>query len=185
MELQKMIKAMTEVNLCTYFLLPLLGLSEHSFGESNFINSFLSEDGESIYVRVYNAKYVPEGVRQGSVLVMTTDKEEYLEFYFPDLWVEDVRHFMDGKYSLMSDSAKHFIRLNSGLEYQEERNGLQFSDFRLIALSRSPVLIEEWKRHLYNEGELSILDTDPTTELLEAPEDYMFFKKQVDYTETL
>jgi len=185
MELHKMIAAMKQVNLCSYFLLPLLGLSERSFGKSNFINSFVSEDGQYIYVRVYQSKVVPEDVRQGSVLVVTVDREEYLSFAFPELWKEDVQFFMSGKYSLMSKSAKHFICTYSGLEYKIERDGMHYTDFRLIALSRHPVLIEEWKRHLYNDNELSILDTDPTIELLEAPEDYTFFKKQVDYTETL
>ena len=186
MELQKMITAMKSVNLCTYFLLPLLGLSENSFGKSNFINSFVSENGQNIYVRVYQSKHVPEGVRQGAVLVVTVDKEEYLSFDFPELWKEDVQLFIDGKYSQMSKSAKVFICNYSGLEYKIEReDGLQYTDFRLIALFKHPMLIEEWKKHLYDEGELSILDTDPTLELLEAPKDYVFFNKQVDYTETL
>lgn len=176
---------MRQVNLCTYFLLPLLGVSEKSFGDNNFINSFIAKDGESIYVKVYRADNVPEGIRQGATLVVTVDKEEYLCFSFPELWEEDVYLFLQGKYSKMSSSAKDLIYKYSGLEYKVSKGELQYTDFRLIALSRHPILIEEWKRHLYDDGELSILDTDPTIELLEAPEDYTFFTQQVDYTETL
>lgn len=188
MELQHMITAMKEVNLCSYFLLPLLGLSKLSFGENNFVNSYLSEDGSQIYVRVYRVADVPGGVRLGVTKVVTADKQEYLLFNFPDMWKEDIETFMEGKYSLLSDSAKQIIRTTSGLDYKGlGEDGKYYTDFRIIALTRNPDLVAEWKSHLYdpNDRGLCILDTDPTIELLEAPGDYMFFRGQIEYTETL
>ncbi len=179
-----MITVMKEVNLCTYFLLPLLGLSERSFGEGNFTNSFLDRAEPFIYVGVSNLDRIPLDVRQGSSKIVAIDGTTYLRFRFPDLWALDIKKFAEGKYSTMSSTAKQAIRTYSGLMYKEEREGMMYSDFRLTALERSPALVEELKNHLYSDKDSSygvtILDTDPTTELLEAPGYYMFFNKEIE-----
>lgn len=175
-----MITAMKEVNICTYFLLPLLGLSEHSFGENNFKDSYVSEDGQYIYVGVHSVIVVPFGVRQDVPVVRTIDGEAYLKFKFPELWKNDVKLFLEGKYSKMSHYAKTAIRSHSGLMYKQEQGDTFFTDFRLVALDRSPDLIAEWNKHLYGEGSVSILDIDPTIELLEAPDYRIYFRKEVE-----
>lgn len=179
-----MITAMKEVNLCTYFLLPLLGLSEYSFGEGNFTNSFVDRNGEFLYVAIHSFDLVPLDVRQGVEKVKTTDGTLYMRFRFPDLWKADIERFAKGKYSTMSTTAKQAIRTYSGLMYKDEREGTMYTDFRLVALERSQSLVDELKSHLYSEQDfargVTILDTDPTTELLEAPGYYMFFNKEIE-----
>ena len=186
MELQTMITVMKNVNLCTYFMLPLLGLSEHSFGERNFINSYISRDGDCIYVRVYSKHLLPSSIRSGNNLVTTLFDEEYLVLPFPPLWREDIEKFLNGKYSQMSLPAKELIVQHSGLEYKAKgESGTQLTDFRLIALTRHPNLLAYIKDALYDPGEYCILDEDETTELLEAPGDYMYFREPIVKEETL
>lgn len=179
-----MLTTMRETNLCTYFLLPLLGLSEHSFGEGNFQNSFIHKDERSIYVSIHHLNLVPPSVRQGVTVVETGDCI-YLRFTFPEMWYKDFDLFIEGKYSKMSLTAKQAIKSYSCLMYKVEMEGTVYTDFRITALERSPDLIEEWKTHLYGVRDVSVLDTDPTTELLEAPGDYMFFNKTIQSSVTL
>lgn len=185
MELKTMIAAMTEVNLCSYFLLPLLGLSSESFGEGNFINSYLSKDKKLLYVHFHNLDYVPAIAKEGRSLAVTASGQQYLIFAFSDMWQKDVELFSQGKYSKMTEEAKNTIRTYSGLYYKENVDGVPSTDFRLIALTRNEVLIEEWKSHLYDPNEYCILDTDPTTELLEAPKESTYFNEEVITYKTL
>lgn len=173
-----MVRIMRQVNLCSYFLLPLIGLSEHSFGESNFCDSFLDKEKDCIYVKIYSSVPLPEEVRFGELLT-TKSGNLYLRYEFPELWKEDVAKFRRGMYSRMSNGAKECIVLNSGLQYQRRHNDQIFTDFRLLALNRSEVLREEWRRNLYDSNEHCLLDSDQDLELLDAPGDYMFFSEQI------
>lgn len=181
-----MVKCMKEVNLCSYFLLPLIGLSEHSFGESNFCNSYLAADEKAIYVKVYSTGLLPEEVKPDRALISVTG-DSYLKYYFPAMWEEDFDKFRAGLYSRMSDSAKECIVQHSGLQYQVlyESSPVPFTDFRLLALVRSEVLRNEWRRHLYDPHEHCLLDTDSGLELLDAPGDYMFFADRITAEEVL
>lgn len=186
MELQTMIAAMTERNLCTYFTLTLLGLSEHSFGENNFINSYMSRDGKTIYVQVKDFDRIPFQNKEGGTLLVSTSDSKYISYQFPELWDKDIQCFLRGKYSLMTDSAKSTIIAYSGLQNKQPGNGGKYTDFRLIALSRNPILKQVWRDHLYDENDRRcILDEDPDIELLEAPRDCTFFNEEIKYTETL
>jgi hypothetical protein len=144
-------RAVTEYNLCTWFILPLIGLNKFSFNEGNFIQSYLTRDGQYIAVEVtdrnlcahvqFNEHYA------GQKLL---GEHELLLFVIPGAWTQDIDLFRQGRYSLMSEYAKKLIREDSGLTYRQEDadSANKRIDARLMALEKHPALKRQWQAEL-------------------------------------
>lgn len=147
------IKELFRENLCTYFILPLLKLSKFRFSaESNFIDSYITEDHHSILVEVMEVIFFEhrfathpnfKGIYKGP------NGTHYLEFSIPQKFMRDVDHFCCGQYSQMSDSAQQLIAEYSGLICNEiNEQGEPITDVRLLALQKSPVVKQMWETWL-------------------------------------
>ena len=178
-----MLTALSEANLSTYFILPLIGLSKHDFGEGNCKDTFLGVTGDVIYVAFKDATLLPENT-VGVLCVTAEDGTQYLRYGIPSMWAPDVAHYMNGKYGNFSEEAKQLIHERSGLANRVEKEGLVYTDFRLLALLRSPILVEEWKSHLYDPKDMSVLDMCDM-DLLPKPVESNYFTKEVINMKTL
>lgn len=149
---QALIDELGKENLCTHFVLPLLKINKFSFITSNFVNSYLYPEGTGIIVKVFNTDLLSRKLFVHPMFVETVEISPYtyLLYRIPDYWHQDVRLFMEGKFSLMSDRAKDTIVRYSGLPYRE-RNGKgkrAVTDGRLLALEKHEVLKDMWERVL-------------------------------------
>jgi len=134
------------VNLCSTYVLPLLGLNRYSFGSpEKFINSYVSEDDLHIVVEcthqystvIVNHPNFKLGMEKGDVYIAVFDVPVYYR--------EDVKKFREGKYSQLTESAKNMIRKKSGLPYKVPIPGGGYrSAPELLALDKDKVL----KKHL-------------------------------------
>ncbi len=135
------------VNLCSTYVLPLLGLNRFSFGSPDkFINSYVNEDDTHIVV---------ECVTQFSTIIinhpnfkfsMETNGNFVAVFEVPAFYREDVKKFREGKYSELSDSAKSLIRKKSGLTYKVPIPGGGYrSALELLALDKDKELKKYWE----------------------------------------
>jgi len=151
MDRNHIIKELHKDNLCTYFILPLLKLSKFRFiADSNFIDSYLSQDRKYIIVQVLEILFLEyklaehpdfEGVYKDN------HGHRFIAYAIPDRFTEDVEHFCSGQYSNMSDEAKELIRSYSGLTYKvrDKKSGLLITDVRLLALHKSQSLRDMWE----------------------------------------
>ncbi|MBK9299080.1 MAG: hypothetical protein IPN14_00190 [Bacteroidetes bacterium] len=164
-------------SLCTYFVLPLVGVNKNGFGaEVNFLNSFLSRDGSLIYVEVYMREFLGMGLPEHRVCKDDNGKD-YLEFKIPQKFKGDVALFMAGKYSEMSETVKRIIRENSTLQYKNLKDTTYRTDVRLLALEKSQVLRDYWNSQLWDLPSQSHIDED--MELLSKPNDSIFLDKEL------
>lgn len=134
-------------------VLPLLRFGKDSFGASNFVNSYLSEDGTRLIVKVIEEfllsrkLYLP-----GTYSRSLTDPEgnTYLVYRIPGKWRSDVSLFMKGRFSEMSQEAKEAIRSHSGLLYKQKtvESANLLTDYRLMALDRHTSLKQTWEQEL-------------------------------------
>jgi hypothetical protein len=137
------IKKMYGYNLCGYYLLPLLHLNRFMFGPDNFLNCYLDEKNRYLYVKVKDL--FDSEIPYKSTWYETTvsrDSELYFVYRIPFRWESIVLLFRDGRYSEFSESAKETIIRHSDLAYKvQDAKGNVFTDARLLALDRSPVLV--------------------------------------------
>lgn len=184
------LKEIKKVNLATYYLLPAVGFSSESFGLNNFVNTFIfvqpSKEAYSIVVEIISEKLLPDNFK-GHVLI---DHEEkyFVEIRVPSTWDNDVKLFLDGKYSKLSKQLKDLILQYSNLAYMVEKDGVFYTDVRLLALDKSKELEDKILDSLYDpkehqKGE----DFLKEVEFLPAPgEEHMFTCKFSDIkTKTL
>jgi hypothetical protein len=177
MDATKLIEQLHRENLCTYFILPLLKLNKSKFvAESNFVDSFLSLDGKSIYVKVVDVIFFVSRIllhEQYEAMWKDTNGKQYIEYTIPDKWHADVQTFIDGKYSKLSEDAKEMIIAYSGLQYRKRResDNVPITDIRLLSLERSSVVRDLWEEH-YN----VYLTAD--AELLSKPDKRSFIDKE-------
>lgn len=180
MELQKLIDELSTTNLCTYFVLPLVGVNKSGFGgESNFLNSFLSKDGSLIYVEVYMPEFV-SGILPTHRTCTDENGKDYLEFKIPEKFRRDVALFMEGRYSEMSETVKRIIRENSTLQYKSLKETTYRTDVRLLALEKSQVLRDYWNSQLWDWPAQSHIDDD--LELLSKPDEFSYLTHDLTYT---
>ena len=112
------------LNLATYYVLPLVELSENSFGDegdtittdSNFINCFVTSQNH-VAVKVESLDRTPSSLFKSPYYFtdFDTDEGSFLVFRVAKSYVEDVLRFRNGKYSQFSDSAKSRISIFTGL----------------------------------------------------------------------
>lgn len=163
------VNAVTKHNLCTWYLVPLICLNKISFGQGNFIESYVNAAGDTLTIEVITISLVhPDCLNSMYYLAKQENISKYalLWYYLPKRWKPDFERFKAGQYSKFSPRAKHLIREYSGLminEYGDD--GTRITDARIHALEKSPILRKAW------ENELRCLPLSPDMELLDVPPD--------------
>ncbi len=171
---KEMIQAASKVNLCTYFILPLCLVDHTRFGgRENFLNSYLSIDGKYIHVEVRHA--IKRSDLKYDLLILDRDRTFY-RFEIHPQWSSDVKLFMEGKYSKMSERAKRRIREGSTLQYRVYKGTVPHTDFRLLALSNSESIRRMWEELIFDDVDIA-RKSELGPELLSIPgeESYISF----------
>lgn len=138
-------------NLCTTYILPLIGLNKFSFGNNNdsYINSYLSEDDSHVIVELQG--YVSNLIANHANYRFAYPKEghNFVVFELPSSFKKDVQRFREGKYSEFSEDAKKLIRKKSGLKYKVPVVGGKVeTDIALLALDKDQELREYLEKKL-------------------------------------
>jgi len=164
-----MVSQLNEHNLCTYFILPLAGVSKSKFGgDLNFVDTYLKKDLTSIYVEVFDSILVQGAIPEYKEFTDVNGKV-YLEFSINPSFKPDVEKFIEGKYSQFSARAKTTIRTKSGLMYKTVVGLTSRTDIRLLALDKSPLLRDLWDEFLdTNVGDEMELLSKPIDTFLEV-----------------
>lgn len=162
------------VNLCSCYLLPLIGLNRFSFGkEETFVNSYLSEDDQYLVVEVHNLLIDPT-LHEAYVLDYVSPKNTiHIVYKFPGKYREVAKLFKLGKYSHFPESVKNIIREKSGLIWKVPIQGKKWmSAYELLALQRQP----ELKAKLEEDLGVKIADD---AELVSIPDETNFINIQL------
>lgn len=138
------------VNLCSIYVLPLLGLNQWSFGSvDKYVNSYVAEDDEHIVVECKHPYSVIITNNANYKLSFEKDGNYFAVFNVPTFYRDDVKRFREGKYSKFTESAKNTIRKKSGLTYRSPVVGGKFNTAsELLALDKDKVLKEYWEKEL-------------------------------------
>lgn len=172
---EKIIQELFRLNLCTYYILPLLKINKSFFfNENNFIDSFLSYNQKYIVVQVWYPLFVEHRIETHPLFKGTYSNingDIFLVFYLPEQFDEDIRLYCEGSYSKMSLKAKKYIRQYSGLMYKERLYNSIVTDLRLQALDRNQIVRNLWEEYLELDYELP-----EEMDLLERPS----FKSYID-----
>lgn len=157
------------INVCSIYILPLIGLNSTSFGIGNFITSRISTDNEYLCVEL---KQLNNVVVQHPFYRFSFEKEDVkcAVFKLPEELKEVIVLFREGKYSKFPDSIKNVIRKKSGLRYKVAQPDGSFRSAReLLALDKD----KELRKAI--EKELAVkLSSD--AELVSSPSDDDFFQ---------
>ncbi len=165
------------VNLCSIYVLPLLGLNRWSFGmPEKFVNSYLSEDNEHVVVECKNPH--PAVITQHANFKFNFEKDgsHFAVFEAPIGYKDDLMKFRQGKYSKFSENAKNQIRKKSGLTYKVPipNKGGYKSALELLALDKDKELKKYWETILSNPSSPVVLDDD--AELASIPGEDNFYE---------
>ena len=149
----EVLKELFRYNLCTYFVLPMLKLNKFRFiAESNFVDSYLSYNGDFVLVKVLETLFFEHNLSlhpQFDGVYKDDEGYRYVRYRIPERFKPDVDLFQAGEYSKMSKASKDLIYRHSGLLYKElNPSGNVSTDIRLLALERSRVVREMWEDHL-------------------------------------
>jgi hypothetical protein len=174
------IEAINKNTLCTWYILPLIGLNKFHFQEGNFIDSFITVDGAYIVVEVADWNLCPSiPTNKTYVRKEVGINCDRLVFKIPENWAEDMSQFLRGAYSKMSEFAKQTIKEGSGLKYEHvDEAGNRRTDAIILALDMHPILREQWiaelsvELHTYR----SYPDIPDNMELLSIPQERIFTK---------
>ncbi len=167
-EFNDLLKEIRQTNLCTWYLLPLTGLTKFSFGEGLFVNSFLEPKKLWIIVQVPDLNLIPAGVKIRTIKAWSNDRGGFLAYKIHQMWVTDVRCYLAGAYSKFSNELKEMIFERSGLPYkQPDGHGGIVTDMRLMALDGR----EELKQFLREQ--LSVDDLPEELLSPPSPESFM------------
>lgn len=174
--MQDRLDEMKKENICTYYVLPLLKMNKGMLGESNFVDSYISEDRQYIYVHLLDVlsnhhRYSTHPDFEG--VFKNLNFERFVRYKIPDYWLHDVGLICNGKFSQITSKAKKRIEVHSKLQFNIRQGNLEYTDIRLLALHRSPVLQEEMEKHWGMAH--GFLDGQ---ELLGIPEAKMFIKHE-------
>jgi|ERR1044072_950813 hypothetical protein len=168
-EFNKLLREIRQTNLCTWYLLPLTGLTKFSFGEGLFINSYLEPKKLWVIVQVPDLNLVPRRLIVQSIKSWNNDRGGFLAYeLLSNMWKEDIYCYLAGAYSKFSDDLKQVIFERSGLPYrQPDDKGGFFTDIRLMAVEGR----EELKQYLREE--LNVTDLPDELLLPPSPESFM------------
>lgn len=149
----QLLPALKEKNLSVYYLLPALGLSEHSFGEGNFVNSYVSEKEGKYFllVELLSVDFLPKEFVLMAKVEVKSPCSSFLWYEIPTIWHQDVQNFKLGAYSKFTRELKDLIIRNSGLAHMYEKDNKLMTDIRLLALDKDPVLLESIVKDLYSD----------------------------------
>lgn len=165
------VKKVNEKNLCSWFVLPMIGISPAHFGDSNFIDSYLVQGKWEIAVHVADMQLCTQVLEYPEFSSVTIDDKgrDFLIFNIPQIWQDDCRLFIEGKYSKLSEEAKDSIRTFSGLKYKwPTDDGKEVTDALLRALDKDKALLDVWKEVI------EFPDAFNPEELLSAPTEKSF-----------
>lgn len=126
--------------LVTYYILPLLGVNKDSFAKS-FVSSFISKDGQHVYVELSKNMVSPN--YKSTVTYLTEIVKErtlFVVFRVPLELKEDVNWFLSGSYSKMSNKSKKIIYATSTLPYNRTMGSFSMSHPILQALDKTKTL---------------------------------------------
>lgn len=141
------VQKLNERNLCSWYVLPWIGLSVESFQKANFINSFLVRGRMSIAVQVADVNLcrdLLDSYYYESAFELQ-DGTTVLVFWIDESWSADYAFFLEGLYSKFSEDTKDMIRQLSGLEYKvKDTDGSFTTDAIIMALDKDVVLKEVW-----------------------------------------
>jgi hypothetical protein len=168
-EFNQLLKEIRQTNLCTWYLLPLTGLTRFSFGEGLFINSYLEAKKLWVIVQVPDLYLVPQKLRSHAIKQWQNDRGGFLAYQLLPIWADDVHLFITGLYSKFSNDLKAVIFERSGLTYKEPApNGGTVTDIRLLALEGKEVV------QRYLEQELAVvMEADQEVLGIPPPESFM------------
>lgn len=187
MDHTQLLKVLKKENLCTYFVLPFLGLDKLRFGgEKNFLNSYLSRDGFYIYIEVRDPLFEGTNLPEHRVHISSSGTF-FFELTIPEKWASDVLLFMEGKYTKFSDLAKMRIKRGSTLDYDVQKGTKTVSDVRLLALDSFPKLKQMWTELVYDDKD-AVTRNEIGDELLSAPGEQCYLNVEltpVELTKTL
>lgn len=159
-----MIEEKRSYNLCSTYMLPLVGLKRSDLGETNFINSYVDETNTYVVIELKHQT----SLSQSSSLFkfgFHKDNRFYAAFEVPTQLRDTLTKFREGKYSEFSDEAKTVIRKKSGLQYKVQKPNGKFSSAReLLALDKDrelkKVMEMELGTRIHDEAELASLPGD-------------------------
>jgi hypothetical protein len=161
--LKELLKEIRNTNLCTWYLLPIIGLNRFSF-DGLFLNSYLERRRMWVIVHVPDINLVPRQYVGHAIRTWSNIRGGYLAYELADYWKDDVYAYMSGKYSRFSDELKALIIERSGLSYQEPtESGTFVTDFRLMALKGH----QELRTYLCSE--LNVTEDSLPEDLLSVP----------------
>lgn len=164
-DFNSLLKEIKRYNLCTFYLLPLTGLTRFSFGEGLFVNSYLDPKRLWIIVQIADLELIPykSKLRAHAVKTWQDDRGGFLAYELLDMWKDDIHAYATGKYSRFSSDLKSISFERSGLPYKEsQEDGSIHTDIRLMALDGKEVVRE------YIEDQLQVT-LDPDQEVLGPP----------------
>lgn len=140
--LKELLKEIRDVNLCTWYLLPIIGLNRFSF-DGVFVNSYLEKNHLWIIVQVVDICLVDSEYRSHANRVWNNPTGGFLAYGLPDHYKDDIQAYIDGRYSQFSEELKTIIINRSGLAYREfQEDGALNTDFRLMAIKGQQELRE-------------------------------------------
>lgn len=174
--MHSIVETLSKENLSTYFILPLLDLNKEKFGESNFLNCYLSQDLNYCYVKVLEPlmSYVD------SVDIISRRDCVYYKFAIDKEWEKDVFKYSQGKYSEFSFAAKQKICNHSGLVYKvltgNDPNSV-LTDIRLLALKKDESVQTFWKEQIFGVDKDNVISDD--LELLSKPGSKDFIESEI------
>jgi hypothetical protein len=143
---REIIKYIHECNLVACYLLPLLEISKFNFGEDNFVNAYVSPQGDLIYVEVRDFEETEEPYHCDQYnCTLDLAGRKFIVFTLPEKWKHTFQMFCKGQYSQFTKAAKATIIQYSGLHWKLPITGTNrmLTDARLLALKREQALIRE------------------------------------------
>jgi hypothetical protein len=163
-------------NLCAVYLLPLLEIGMFNFGESNFVNCYVSlEDPERVFLLVEVVAFdETEDPYHNTHYTMCKvhNHRKFIVFTLPEKWKHTVQMFQQGRYSSFTKAAKAMIIQYSGLNWKQktDKDNITLSDARLLAMYKGAalrdLLSEQLGADIPEDGEL--ISPPKLTEFMEV-----------------
>lgn len=176
--MSKLLSAIYDSNICTYYLLPLVRLNKFSFGADNFIQCYVSREGDRLYIELRD---IPDFVyhRQDYLgITVLPSGGICVAFSLPDIWWEDYSKFQRGKYSKFSPQAKKCIESFSGMTINQISSGGDYAvtDSRILALDSSTRVRDALRKRLAAELDIDIPED---AELISVPSENNFLDNAI------
>jgi hypothetical protein len=137
--------------LSNYYLLPLLGLNFNLYGESCFVNSYISSDCSILCAEVTDFALVAEkGLVENHHFKRRwkADGRCMYGYRIPPELEGEVRKYAQGQYTQFTEESKNTILLYSGLPWDSlQPDSRVMCDFRLLALYRHEAMVEAFEEY--------------------------------------